>query len=51
MKESRKEYFQKYYQNNKDKYQKKTNSNKSKNKVKFIDGLKIEHKKVIITFD
>lgn len=50
MKESRKEYFQKYYQNNKEKYKKNTN-NKNNNKIKVISGLKIEYKKVIINFD
>ena len=50
MTDTRKEYFKKYYQNNKDKYQKKNSKPKPKinnNNQEF----KIEHKKVIITFD
>lgn len=46
---SRKEYFKKYYQNNKEKYYKKDRITKISKPL--IQGLKIEHKKVIITFD
>lgn len=46
---SRKEYFQKYYQNNKEKYIKSGTIPKTKKPI--IQGLKIEYKKVIIKFD
>jgi len=49
MTNSRKEYFKQYYQNNKDKYKKSTQSTKTK--TKYNNKLIIEYKKVIISFD